>query len=208
MLDIVAETLEKNPHLCNLLKSEKGREWLSNEELRRTLGEASKRTLGEKRSETERPETVSSSFEDTIKELLRNMVEIPEGEFEMGSNENDYEKPIYKVKLKGFQIGALPVTQAQYETVMGVNPSSIKKHDNPVESVSWYEAKEFCEKLSKITGKNFGLPSEPQWEYVCRAGSKGHYCFADDGSQLAEYAWYSKNSGGKTQPVGRLKPNF
>jgi eukaryotic-like serine/threonine-protein kinase len=80
----------------------------------------------------------------------------------------------------------LPVTQAQYETVMGVNPSYFKGHDNPVESVSWYDAKEFCEKLSKITGKKFGLPSESQWEYAYRAGSKGRYCFGDDGSQLAE----------------------
>ena len=206
-LDSIIETLDKNPHLCKLLNSEKGREWLSNEELRRTLGEASKSTLGEKKSETETPETVSSPFENSIRELERNMVEIPQGEFDMGSNEDDSEKPIRRVKLKAFQMGAMQVTQAQYETVMGKNPSSFKGHDNPVETVSWDQAKELCEKLSEKTGKKFGLPSEAQWEYACRAGSKGRYCIGDEESGLSDYAWYSENSGGKTHLVGRKKPN-
>ena len=205
-LDSVIETLTKNPNLWNLLKSEKGREWLSNEELRRTLGEASKSTLGEKKSGEETEKPVFSPFDDPIKELLNDMVEIPEGEFDMGSDENNSEKPIHRVRVKAFQMGAMPVTQAQYEAVMRKKSSDFKAN-NPVIDVKWHRAKEFCQKLSEKTGKNFGLPSEAQWEYACRAGSTGRYCFGDDESDLSDYAWYAGNSGGKIHPVGRKKPN-
>jgi formylglycine-generating enzyme required for sulfatase activity len=112
-------------------------------------------------------------------------------------------------------MGKYPVTQAQYEALMGNNPSGFKGQNNPVESVSWNDAKEFCQKLSQLTGKSYQLPSESQWEYACRAESplaplnKGgsKYCFGDNESQLKDYAWYRDNSSSQTHPVGQKKPN-
>ncbi|MBK6796333.1 MAG: formylglycine-generating enzyme family protein [Acidobacteria bacterium] len=135
------------------------------------------------------------------------MVAIPGGEFMMGSNTFEDLQPIHKVTLKPFYMGKYQVTQKQWEAVMGNNPSSSKGDDLPVETVSWDDAKEFCKKLSEKTGREYRLPSESEWEYAARAGSKGEYCFGDDKSLLPEYAWFDANSGGQTHPVGQKKPN-
>ncbi len=84
----------------------------------------------------------------------------------------------------------------------------IKQDDNhPVVCISWNDAKAYYQWLSDQTGKEYRLPSEAEWEYACRAGSTGKYCFGDDEKQLKDYAWYSNNSGSKTHPVGEKKPN-
>lgn len=106
-----------------------------------------------------------------------------------------------------FWIGKYQVTQAQWKALMGDNPSNFKDDDLPVERVSWEDATEFCKKLSQVTGKEYRLPTEAEWEYACRAGSTGDYCFGNDVNLLKDYAWYRPNSGHKTQPVGQLKPN-
>jgi len=106
--------------------------------------------------------------------------------------------------------GAYVVTQDQWETVMGSNPSGFKGPKNPVEMVSWVDCQQFLSKLkskSAAGGGEFQLPSEAQWEYACRAGSTTRYCFGDDESKLGEYAWYGNNSGGKPHPVGEKEPN-
>jgi formylglycine-generating enzyme required for sulfatase activity len=127
------------------------------------------------------------------------LVDIPEGSFMMGSDERDDEKPVHRVKVAAFKMGKYPITQKQYEAVMGNNPSHFKGDENlPVEQVSWLEAVAFCKKLSEMTGQNVKLPSEAQWEYACRAGSTGKYCFGDDDKQLENYAWYGNNSGDKS----------
>ncbi|MGK7946813.1 MAG: SUMF1/EgtB/PvdO family nonheme iron enzyme [Microcystaceae cyanobacterium] len=135
------------------------------------------------------------------------MVSIPTGEFMMGNNKYGDDKPIHKVALKGFYMGKYPITQAQYQAVMGVNPSRFKGDNHPVEQVSWNDAQEFCRKLSEMTGKIYQLPSEAQWEYSCRAGSTTRYYFGDDEGQLGNYAWYRANSNRQTHPVGQKKPN-
>ncbi|OQB20282.1 MAG: Serine/threonine-protein kinase pkn1 [candidate division BRC1 bacterium ADurb.Bin183] len=137
---------------------------------------------------------------------------IPAGSFEMGSPDSEagrykQEGPVHTVSLDGFWMGKYEVTQEQYEAVMGTNPSKFKGAKNPVENVSWGDAMAFCKKLSLKTGKNFTLPSEAQWEYACRAGSKGRFCFGDSDSGLGDYAWYIVNSGPQTHPVGQKKPN-
>ncbi|MFM7792848.1 MAG: formylglycine-generating enzyme family protein, partial [Microcystis panniformis] len=107
-----------------------------------------------------------------------------------------------------FKIGKYPITQAQYEAVMGTNPSNfVNNPQNPVEKVSWNDAQAFCQKLSQITGKTYRLPTEAEWEYACRAGTTTRYYFGDDANQLGDYAWYRKNSQGTTHPVGQKKPN-
>ena len=135
------------------------------------------------------------------------LVDIPAGSFSMGSDDYDSEKPIHKVTLSAFKIGKYPITQKQYQSVMGNNPSNFKGDNLPVESVSWDDAIAFCKKISEITGQKLSLPSESQWEYACRAGSTGKYCFGDDVNQLEKYGWYDKNSGSKTHPVGEKLAN-
>jgi sulfatase-modifying factor enzyme 1/NACHT domain-containing protein len=148
-------------------------------------------------------------FIETLSGVWMRMVWIESGEFMMGSpeDEKDREGPVHKVELDGFWISATQVTQEQYKLVMGNNPSDFKGKNNPVERVSWEDAKKFCRKLSERTGKEYTLPTEAQWEYSCRAGSKTRFCFGDDESKLVDYAWYGNHPGSESHPVGEKRPN-
>jgi len=131
------------------------------------------------------------------------------------------EHPQHTVRItKPFYLGVYEVTQTEYEKVMGKNPSCFSKGGraadrvsgkdtsrHPVEYVSWEDAVEFCKKLSAKEGKTYRLPTEAEWEYACRAGTTTLYGFGDDPASLGEYAWYRENSGKKTHPVGKKKPN-
>jgi formylglycine-generating enzyme required for sulfatase activity len=148
--------------------------------------------------------------------VMLEMVLIPAGQFLMGSSDSDKdargaEKPQHQVRItKPFYLGKYEVQQEQWEAVMGNNPSYFKGPKNPVEAVSWNDCQHFLDKLNKRQGNpagKFVLPTEAKWEYACRAGSKTRYCFGDDASKLDEYAWYGKNSDGKTHPVGEKKPS-
>ena len=104
------------------------------------------------------------------------------------------------------------VTQAQYEKVLGTNPSEFKSPNNPVETVSWNEAVEFCRLLSalpeeKAAGYVYRLPTEAEWEYTCRAGTTTAYTFGKNASQLGNHAWFEDNSGGTTHSVGQWRAN-
>jgi len=141
-------------------------------------------------------------------------VRIPSGDFMMGSPDGedgrlDNESPVHKVTIKNsFYLGKYPVTQKQWEKVMGSNSSSFKGDDLPVESVSWMDVQEFIKKLNEMEGTDeYRLPSEAEWEYACRAGTTTRYSFGVDESKLGDYAWYDKNSDSKTHPVGQKKPN-
>jgi formylglycine-generating enzyme required for sulfatase activity len=99
---------------------------------------------------------------------------------------------------------------------MGENPSNFKGEKNPMETVSWNDATEFCRKLTvKVAqasspasvGRTFRLPTEAEWEYACRTGSSTRFCFGDSDNGLGDYAWYDGNSGNQTHPVGQKKPN-
>jgi formylglycine-generating enzyme required for sulfatase activity len=155
------------------------------------------------------PRPLPPPFTEKLANGIRlEMVSLPAGKFLMGSSESDDEKPPHQVKVNSFAIGKYPITQAQYEAVMGTNPSRFKNNpQNPVEKVSWNDAQAFCQKLSRITGKTYRLPTEAEWEYACRAGTTTRYYFGDNDNQLGNYAWYDGNSGGKTHPVGQKKPN-
>jgi formylglycine-generating enzyme required for sulfatase activity len=155
----------------------------------------------------------SSLTLDLGKGVTMKLVRIRPGKFMMGSPDSeegrrDSEGPQHEVTIsKAFYIGVTEVTQAQYEAVIGTNPSKFKGPANPVDSVSWDDAVLFCRKLSEKTRKAVRLPTEAEWEYACRAGSKTRFSFGDSGSILGDYAWYASNSGDRTQPVGQKKPN-
>jgi formylglycine-generating enzyme required for sulfatase activity len=148
-----------------------------------------------------------------IKEIEDSMVKIPNGMFTMGSNEYDNETPVHKVNISEFRVSRYQVTQEQWETVMGGNPSDFKGRDLPVENVNWDDANKFIEKLNKLTkGGNleYRLPTEAEWEYACRAHPttpSTTYCFGNDESELVNYAWYDKNSESATHRVGLKRPN-
>jgi formylglycine-generating enzyme required for sulfatase activity len=141
------------------------------------------------------------------------LVLIPAGKFTMGSPETEAdhkpeEGPQHEVTIsKPFYMGVFEVTQAQFEAIMGKNPSKLKAFGNPVENVSWDEAVEFCKKLSQKAKKTVRLPTEAEWEYACRAGTKTAFSFGDDASKLGDYAWFGENSGGNPHLVGQKKPN-
>ena len=138
-------------------------------------------------------------------------VYVPEGCFQMGSTDYENEQPVHKVCLDGFLMGKYEVMQAQWKTVMGDNPSSLRENvNNPVENVSWDDAQLFLRKLNAKIGESliqFRLPSEAEWEYACRAGSQTAYSFGESALALGEYAWYSENSEHTHHPVGQKKPN-
>jgi formylglycine-generating enzyme required for sulfatase activity len=122
-------------------------------------------------------------------------------------NSSETEKPAHEVTLtKPYYTGRYEVTQEQYE-VMGANPSHFKGRDLPVEMVSWDDAQEFCKKVTEKTGALVRLPTDAEWEYACRAGTKTTYYTGDSEADLDGEAWYGKNSGNTTHPVGQKVPN-
>jgi formylglycine-generating enzyme required for sulfatase activity len=158
-------------------------------------------------------------------EVKIELVKIKAGTFLMGSPESDKEayrdeKPQHEVSLtQDYYLGKYPVTQQQYEKIMGSNPSCFSAGNDgkdkvagtdtrrfPVENVSWNDAQEFCSKLSRLTGRACCLPTEVEWEYACRAGSPTRYSFWDE-DQLEDYAWHVFNSHNRTHEVGTKRPN-
>lgn len=136
-------------------------------------------------------------------------VSVPGGCFPMGDNFGGGgvdERPVHEVCLDPFAIGKFEVTQKQWLAVMDKNPAYFKKGDNfPVEQVSWSEAQNFITRLNEMTGKNFRMPSEAEWEYAARSGGKKELYAGGD--KLADLAWYDANSGPTTHAVGTKQPN-
>ena len=148
------------------------------------------------------------------------MVYIPGGSFLMGSPQNeagrsDIESPQHKVTLQPFYMSKYPITQEQYQAMMGNNPSKFKGEKRPVENVNWHKARDFCKKVSRKTGKIYRLPSESQWEYACRAGTTTPFYFGETiTSELVNYngkypyAYAPKDQYRKeTTDVGSFPPN-
>jgi formylglycine-generating enzyme required for sulfatase activity len=137
------------------------------------------------------------------------MVVIPGGSFVMGADRNNDEKPPHPVTLRSFLMGKTEVTQGQWKAVMGSNPSRFSQcgDDCPVEQVSWNAAQDFIRKLNQKTGLAYRLPSEAEWEYSARAGSTTEWGHGNDEFRLADFAWFSINSGAKSQAVAQKRPN-
>ncbi|MDR1374834.1 MAG: SUMF1/EgtB/PvdO family nonheme iron enzyme, partial [Treponema sp.] len=155
------------------------------------------------------------------------MMRVEGGTFQMGSNNGSSdEKPVHRVTVKSFYMGKYEVTQGEWIRVMGSNPSNWKGDTLPVEKVSWYDAVEYCNKLSRQEGltpaywgsrdsitcdfnaTGYRLPTEAEWEYAAKGGNKGSMTYEYAGGNAVDsVAWYDGNSGNRTHPVGTKQPN-
>jgi len=153
-----------------------------------------------------------------IPDLGIECVYIKAGTFLMGSAEsgpND-EKPVHEVKIsRDYWMGAREITQAQWRTLMGTDPSKYKGDELPVEMVSWHETVEFCRKLTQRERKAsrlpdgyvYRLPTEAEWEYAARGGNKSKGFMYPGSNDPEEVAWYHPGSSDETHPVGTKRPN-
>ena len=190
-------------------------------------------SLNKNKEEFPSDETASkpAHLSPVINQLIDNMVEVKGGTFFMGATseqkddcEND-EMPVHQVTLSTFSIGRYPVTQKEWKEVMGTNPSIFERNDQPVENVSWDDCQEFIQKLNKLTGMNFRLPTEAEWEFAARGGKESENFIYSGDDDLDEVAWFYENSGDvwadedewsedhleeyqcRPQPVGQKLPN-
>jgi formylglycine-generating enzyme required for sulfatase activity len=135
--------------------------------------------------------------------------------FDMGSPDGEAgrsgeESPLHRVWIsRAFYMGKYEVTHEVWKKIMGTDPSWFMGVNRPVETVSWDNCQAFLAKLNAMQKESgqFRLPTEAEWEWACRAGTRTPFCFGDANAGLGEYAWYSANSGDMTYPVGRSKPN-
>jgi len=143
-----------------------------------------------------------------------NMISLTGGTFEMGCSPEDNacyadETPRHTVAVSAFKMSTHEITQAQWRAVMGSNPSYFSGCGNfcPVENVSWNDVQEFIERLNFLTGKQYRLPTEAEWEYAARAGNTTPYYCGDDESCLDGIAWDGSNADAQPHPVGQKVPN-
>ena len=149
----------------------------------------------------------------TVKGVSFTMIAVEGGTFKMGATseqggdaDND-EKPVHNVTLSDYYIGETEVTQELWQAVMGKNPSNFKGNKKPVEQVSWNDCQEFIKKLNQLTGKNFRLPTEAEWEYAARGGNKSQGYKYSGSNTIDNVAWYTSNSGSQTHDVKTKQAN-
>lgn len=166
------------------------------------------RKTDHKRLEQERIETI------TVKGVPFTMIKVEGGTFEMGATSEqgsdvyDEEKPVHNVTLSDYYIGETEVTQELWRAVMGSNPSYFSGYpQRPVEQVSWDDCQEFIKKLNQLTGKNFRLPTEAEWEYAARGGNKSKGYKYSGSNTIGNVAWYDYNSSDETHDVKTKQAN-
>jgi formylglycine-generating enzyme required for sulfatase activity len=148
------------------------------------------------------------------------LVKIPAGNFVMGASaaenkQTEREQPQHRVEIQSFYLGRYPISQAQYQLLMGENPAYFQGDEHPIENINYYQAIEFCEALAQKTGRAYRLPSEAEWEYACRAGSTTPFhCGATMMSDLGNLdgrEGYNRSPESEyrqgTTPVGNFPPN-
>ena len=161
-------------------------------------------------------DVVDQAVNEETNPLIGEMVFVRGGTFtmgctpEQGNDCSNIEKPAHQVTLNDFYIGKYEVTQAEWQAVMGNNPSDYNGNNlpnEPVDSVSWDDAQEFIKRLNVITGDNYRLPTEAEWEYAARGGNQSKGYKYSGSNDIGEVAWYGENSGKKVHPVGTKGAN-
>ena len=136
---------------------------------------------------------------------------VPGGRFAMGdvfAGEDPDERPVHAVAIQSFWLGKFPVTQCQWQALMGGNPSAYRDPDRPVDSVSWEDCQGFLSRLGGESGVPFRLPTEAEWEYAARScGRPERWAGTNRDDEVGAFAWFVANSGGASQPVGLKRPN-
>ena len=179
---------------------------------RKTTQAAPKKTQPARQAQQQKPAASTSMPKVSLDDIMRNMVYVEGGTFTMGATSeqkkpDDDEKPTHRVSLSSFYIGKYEVTQALWKAVMGSNPSRFEGDNLPVERVSWNDCQTFLRKLNAMTGKNFRLPTEAEWEFSARGGNWSRGYQYSGSNVLSDVAWYYDNSGSKTHNVGTKAPN-
>ena len=150
---------------------------------------------------------------DVVQKIISRMVEVECGSFLMGATSeqidgaNDDEFPVHSVTLSTFSIANHEVTQEEWETVMGSNPSRFRGACRPVDNVSWYDCQAFINKLNTLSGKRFRLPTEAEWEFAARGGNRTHGYTYSGSNHVSSVAWYASTSGSRTHDVCTKSPN-
>ena len=148
-----------------------------------------------------------------LQNLANNMVYVEGGSFLMGNSISrdcdafEDEIPIHEVNISSFYICKYEVTQDEWMFVMGNNPSLFTGSKRPVDNISWDDSQLFIEKLNELTGKQFRLPTEAEWEYAARGGKLGHGFKYSGSNIIQDVAWFEDNSDGQTHEVGSKMPN-
>ena len=166
---------------------------------------------------TPRKDAILKLFVEEFVPITPGKGKFPES-FMMGSEKggHDNERPAHKVTFKySFAMAKYEVTQELYHVVMGTNPSKFQGLRNGIDKVTWSDANEFGERVTKMLrerkliaeNERIRLPSEAEWEYCCRAGTTTAWSFGDDVTELGKYAWFKENSAKEDPPVGKLLPN-
>ena len=167
-------------------------------------------------SEQPKKSLVNDQVSNSGKKFDLEMVYVEGGTFTMGCSAKKLsdcfsdELPAHKVTVNGFYMGKFEITQLQWRIVMGSNPQELnfKGCDNcPVERISWKDALEFIGKLNQLTGKNYRLPTEAEWEFAARGGNKSKSFVYAGSNNADEVAWFKTNSSGRTHSKGGNKPN-
>jgi tetratricopeptide (TPR) repeat protein len=148
-----------------------------------------------------------------VRGQIVSLCSIPAGNFMMGSPNDEKGRRSDEIQHQvtisyDFLIGKYPVSRRLWAVVMGGDTDGLENARHPVHEVSWEQCQTFISKLNEMTGSNcFRLPTEAEWEYACRAGSTGAYCFGNDERELGDYTWYGQFGGWGTHPLGQKKPN-
>lgn len=176
-------------------------------------GYEKKTVYGEQRSFTTLEEDLENQVVN-VNGVSFTMIAVKGGTFQMGatseqgSDANSNEYPVHSVTLSSYYIGETEVTQELWEAVMGSNPSFFSGNpQRPVEKVSWNDCKEFITNLNNLTGMNFRLPTEAEWEYAARGGNESQGYKYSGSNTIGNVAWYSGNSGDATHNVKTKSPN-
>lgn len=149
----------------------------------------------------------------TVKGVTFTMIPVEGGTFTMGAtSEQDAdayvdEKPTHSVTLSDYSIGQTEVTQTLWKAVMGSNPSKFQGDNRPVEKVSWNDCQEFIKRLNSLTGRNFRLPTEAEWQYAARGGRQSQGYKYSGSNNIEDVAWHTPNSNSQTHDVASKSPN-